>query len=46
MGGKRFLQILLDVPFGGPLDYDGGAVLIDVRVDPSGYLAQSAALRG
>ena len=25
MGGKRFLQVLLDVPFEGALDYDGGA---------------------
>jgi len=25
VGGKRFLQVLLDVPFEGALDYDGGA---------------------
>jgi primosomal protein N' (replication factor Y) (superfamily II helicase) len=35
VGGKRFLQVLLDVPFGGPLDYDGGAVLMS-QADPIG----------
>ena len=36
MGGRRFLQILLDVPFRGPLDYDGGAVLMPQAADPIG----------